>query len=190
VDTLELLVGRVGRAHGVRGDVVIDVRTDEPERRFAPGTAFATSRGPLTVASSRWHGQRLLVAFTEVTSRTAAEELRGAELRITVAADLRPDDPEEFYDHHLVGLKAENEAGQSLGEVSDVLHLPAQDVLVVRRDSRDVLVPFVTDIVSVVDLDAGRVVIVEQPGLLDDAIDDDNSAERTGPPSADGRSRT
>ena len=174
----------------MRGDVVIDVRTDEPERRFAPGTAFSTSRGPLTVATSRWHGQRLLVAFTEVTDRTAAEELRGVELRIRVAADQRPDDPEEFYDHHLVGLRAENEAGQPLGEVSDVLHLPAQDVLVVRRDSRDVLVPFVTDIVSEVDLDAGRVVIVEQPGLLDDATEDVHSSERAVGPPADGGSRT
>lgn len=174
----------------MRGDVIIDVRTDEPERRFAPGTVFSTGRGSLTVAMSRWHGQRLLVAFEEVTARTAAEELRGVELRITVAADLRPDDPEEFYDHHLVGLRAENEAGQPLGEVSDVLHLPAQDVLVVRRDGRDVLVPFVTDIVSVVDLDAGRVVIVEQPGLLDDAIDDDDVVEPAAPPSADDRSRT
>jgi 16S rRNA processing protein RimM len=176
VETVELLVGRVGRAHGIRGDVVVDVRTDEPDRRFAPGTAFSTSRGELTVASSRWHGQRLLVAFAEVTGRTAAEELRGAELRITVAADLRPEDPEEFYDHHLVGLRAESEAGEPLGQVSDVLHLPAQDVLVVRHDDRDVLVPFVADIVPSVDLDAGRVVIVEQPGLLDESPDD---AEQT-----------
>jgi 16S rRNA processing protein RimM len=171
-DAVELLVGRVGRTHGVRGDVVIDVRTDEPQRRFAPGTAFSTSRGQLTVASSRWHGQRLLVGFTGVTGRTAAEELRGAELRITVAADLRPDDPEEFYDHHLVGLRAESEAGRPIGEVSDVLHLPAQDVLVVRHNDRDVLVPFVADIVPTVDLDAGRLVIVDQPGLLDDSTPD------------------
>jgi 16S rRNA processing protein RimM len=169
MDTIDLLVGKVGRAHGVRGDVVIDVRTDEPDRRFAAGTTFATSRGPLTVASSRWHGQRLLVCFAEVTGRTAAEEFRGVELRISVPADMRPDDPEEFYDHHLVGLRAESPEGQALGEVTDVLHLPAQDVLVVRHDERDVLVPFVVDIVPVVDLDARRVVIVDVPGLLEDS---------------------
>jgi 16S rRNA processing protein RimM len=169
MDTIDLLVGKVGRAHGVRGDVIVEVRTDEPDRRFAAGTTFATSRGVLTVASSRWHGQRLLVGFAEVTGRTAAEELRGVELRITVPADMRPDDPEEFYDHHLVGMRAESSEGEALGEVSDVLHLPAQDVLVVRHNERDVLVPFVMDIVPVVDVDAGRVVIVDVPGLLEDA---------------------
>jgi 16S rRNA processing protein RimM len=169
MDTIDLLVGKVGRAHGVRGDVLIDVRTDEPDRRFAAGTSFATTRGPLTVASSRWHGQRLLIRFAEVTGRTAAEELRGVELRISVPADMRPDDPEEFYDHHLVGLRAESSGGAPLGEVTDVLHLPAQDVLVVRHDERDVLVPFVFDIVPLVDVDTGRVVIVDVPGLLEDS---------------------
>jgi 16S rRNA processing protein RimM len=180
VDTVELLVGRVGRAHGVRGDVVIDVRTDEPDRRFAVGTTFATSRGALTVSSSRWHGQRLLVTFESVSGRTAAEELRGTELRITVPADARPDDPEEFYDHHLVGLRADSASGEPLGEVTEVLHLPAQDVLVVRHDGRDVLVPFVRDIVPDVELDAGRLVVADLPGLLDDA------ATAGEPPSAAG----
>jgi 16S rRNA processing protein RimM len=169
VDTVELLVGKVGRAHGVRGDVVVDVRTDEPDQRFAVGTTFATGRGPLTVSSSRWHGQRLLVTFESVRGRTAAEELRGTELRIAVPADARPDDPEEFYDHHLVGLRADSASGEPLGEVTEVLHLPAQDVLVVRHEGRDVLVPFVRDIVPDVELDAGRLVVADLPGLLDEA---------------------
>jgi 16S rRNA processing protein RimM len=180
VDTLDLLVGRVGRAHGVRGDLVIDVRTDEPDRRFAPGTSFVTSRGRLTVASSRWHGRRLLVSFEEVTGRAAAEELRGLELRITVPADLRPDDPEEFYDHNLVGLRAESETGSPLGDVTDVLHLPAQDVLVVRHRGHDVLVPFVSDIVPVVDVDAGQLVIVDSYSLLDGPTE--GSAPTAAPP--------
>ena len=101
-ETIELLVGKVGRAHGIRGDLFIDVRTDEPDRRFAPGTIFPTRRGPLTVASLRWHSSRLLVRFAEVPDRSVAEGLRGTELRVEVDADERPDDPEEFYDHQLV----------------------------------------------------------------------------------------
>jgi 16S rRNA processing protein RimM len=166
--TVDVLVGRVGRAHGVRGDVTIDVRTDEPERRFAVGTRFGTRRGPLTVGGSRWHGKRLLVTFEEVLDRSAAEAVRGTELWVAVPADERPSDPEEFYDHQLLGLRVETTTGLLVGEVSEVLHLPAQDVLVVPYQGRDVLVPFVGDLVPVVDVDARRLVVAETPGLLDD----------------------
>jgi 16S rRNA processing protein RimM len=166
--TVEVLVGRVGRAHGVRGDVTIDVRTDEPDRRFAAGTQFETPRGPLTVRSSRWHGRRLLVTFDGVSDRSAAEAVRGVDLWVVVPADERPSDPEEFYDHQLLGLRAETTAGDLIGEVSEVLHLPAQDVLVVPYQGRDVLLPFVADLVPVVDVEARRLVVADTPGLLDD----------------------
>lgn len=162
-----MLVGKVGRAHGIRGDVVIDVRTDEPERRFALGATFETARGILRVQRSHWHGRRLLLTFAGVGDRFAAEALRGVELRVTVDPDQRPDDPEEFYDHHLIGLRARGLSGQVYGEVADVLHLPAQDVLVLRRDGRDVLVPFVAELVPEVDLTEGTLVVAERPGLLD-----------------------
>jgi 16S rRNA processing protein RimM len=165
---VELLVGRIGRAHGIRGDVVIDVRTDEPERRFGIGTVFVTESGELTLTSTHWHGQRLLARFADIADRTSAERLRGTELRVTVSAAERPDDPEEFYDHQLVGLAAVDADGATLGRVNEVLHLPAQDVLAVHlTEGRDVLVPFVSDIVPVVDLAAGRVVVHAPPGLLD-----------------------
>jgi 16S rRNA processing protein RimM len=167
-DTIDVLVGMVGRAHGIQGEVSVSVRTDEPDRRFATGSVLQTRRGPLTVRSTRWHQARLLVRFDEVPDRTAAEELRGLELRVDVAIGDRPDDPEEFYDHHLVGLRAESPSGDLFGEVVDVLHLPMQDVLVVRRDGRDRLVPFVSEIVPEVDVDRGRVVVDAIPGLLDD----------------------
>jgi 16S rRNA processing protein RimM len=160
-------VGRVGRAHGIRGDVAIDVRTDEPDRRFAVGTSFATARGQLTIESARWHGVRLLVRFEQVADRTAAEAIRGAELRLDVAPDQRPDDPEEFYDHQLVGLTARLESGEVLGPVTDVLHLPAQDVLVLDYDGREILVPFIADFVPTVDLPGRSVVLRPAPGLLD-----------------------
>lgn len=165
---VELLVGKIGRAHGIRGDVAIEVRTDEPERRFAPGTTFATRRGTLTLTDTRWHGQRLLGRFRELPDRTAAEQWRGTELRITVPADERPDDPEEFYDHQLVDLVVADTAGTIVGTVAEVLHLPSQDVLVVALSSgREAMVPFVGDLVPSVDLAAGSVVIDPPPGLLD-----------------------
>ncbi len=165
---VELLVGRVGRAHGLKGDVAVDVRTDEPDRRFAAGTTYDTARGRLTVASTAWHGQRLVVSFHEASDRAAADGLRGVELRVAVPSDVRPDDPDEFYDHQLVGLTACSESGEVVGPVTDVLHLPAQDVLVIRRGSRDVLVPFVCELVPAVDLTSGQVVVADQPGLLED----------------------
>ncbi|MBA3266303.1 MAG: ribosome maturation factor RimM [Nocardioidaceae bacterium] len=165
---VEVLVGRIGRAHGVRGDVTIDVRTDEPERRFADGMTFDTPVGKLELQESRWHGQRLLATFVGVRDRNAAEALRGTELHVVIPVDERPDDPEEFYDHQLIGLSAVTDAGELVGEVGEVLHLPAQDLLVVRRNGAEVLIPFVTEIVPTVDIDAGRLVVVPPSGLLDE----------------------
>ena len=176
---VEILVGKIGRAHGLRGEVSIDVRTDEPDRRFAAGTTFATARGTLTIASTKWNGQRLLATIDGVTDRNTAEILLGTDLRLEVAQDERPDDPEEFYDHQLVGLLVETESGEKLGEISEVLHLPSQDVIVVPHDGRDVLVPFVSQFVPVVDLDARRLVVVDWPGLLEEAPDD-NANPRAG----------
>ncbi len=165
--SIELMVGKIGRAHGIRGDVTIEVRTDEPERRFAAGTTFDTARGELTLEASRWHGQRLLATFRGVTDRSAAEALRGTELLVDIPVGERPDNPEEFYDHQLIGLAAVTDDGEAVGEVSEVLHLPAQEVLVVRRNGAEVLIPFVSEIVPTVDLDAGRLVVIPPSGLLD-----------------------
>lgn len=170
---VDIVVGKVGRAHGLRGDVFLEVRTDEPERRFAAGTRFSTARGELVVDSTRWHGVRLLATFAQVTDRDAAERLRGAELRVAVPTDERPADPEEFYDHQLRGLSAVLATGERLGRVADVLHLPAQDMLVLDVDGREVLVPFVAEIVTAVDLSAGHVEVTDRPGLLSELAEDD-----------------
>ena len=190
-DKLELLVGKVGRAHGIRGDLTIDVRTDEPERRFAVGTVFRTRRGTLTVASTRWHSSRLLVRFAEVPDRTVAETLRGTELRVEVDPLERPEDPDEFYDHQLVGLRVE--AGhpgeeQVVGEVTEVLHLPAQDLLVVRRSDTgtEAMVPFVAEFVPEIDLAAARVVVTDSAGLLSEAGADQEGQAREVSRSGDG----
>jgi 16S rRNA processing protein RimM len=174
VDTIDVVVGRIGKPHGLRGEVTVEVRTDEPDRRFALGTTVRVERPgggaapwpALTVATSRWHQATLLLRFEEISDRTAAESARGLMLHATVAADESPDDPEEFYDHQLVGLAAEDVDGAALGEVTAVLH-GAQDLLQVHTpDGRDALVPFVAALVPEVDLAGGRVVVADRPGLV------------------------
>jgi 16S rRNA processing protein RimM len=167
---MQIAVGQIGRAHGIRGDVTVIVRTDEPDVRFVPGTVLVTEppeRGPLTVAATRWHSGRLIVTFEGVRDRTAAEDLRGTVLVVDSAQIPAPDDPDEFYDHQLIGLGVVTAAGDAVGEVTDVLH-HGQDLLVVRRGPRDeTLVPFVSAIVTDVDVPGGRLVIDPPPGLLD-----------------------
>jgi 16S rRNA processing protein RimM len=169
-DTVEIIVGRLGRPHGVKGEVSVEVRTDDPERRLAPGVVLRTdpaSAGPLTVATGRVHGGRLMLRFEGYADRSAAERLRGVLLLTDVPADERPEDPEEFYDRQLVGLAVVTVAGDPLGELGEVLHLPGQDVLAVRRpDDSEVLVPFVHEFVPEVDLDGGRIVVDPPAGLL------------------------
>jgi 16S rRNA processing protein RimM len=176
--TTEVVVGRVGRAHGVKGEVSVEPRTDEPQRRFADGAVLRT-RTPqgtaptpprptsLTVAGTRWHQSRLLVTFAELADRTAAESVRGLTLLTDVDTAEAPDDPEEFYDHQLVGLTVESTDGAPVGEVTEVVHGAGQDLLVVRAaDGREVLVPFVSALVPVVDVAARRIQVEDRPGLL------------------------
>jgi 16S rRNA processing protein RimM len=173
----EVVVGRVGRPHGIRGEVSVEPRTDEPERRFADGAVLLVRRpggGPppayptLTVASSRRHQDRLLIRFEQLAGRDAAEAARGLILAVRVAPDERPEDPEEFYDHQLVGLSVVTTDGTAVGVVAEVLHSGAQDLLVVSREGRDdALVPFVSALVPEVDLSAGRLVVADRPGLLE-----------------------
>ncbi|HEX2297615.1 MAG TPA: ribosome maturation factor RimM [Pseudonocardiaceae bacterium] len=162
------VVGRVGRPHGLRGEVTVQVRTDSPEQRFIPGARLGVSPGrTLTVAAARPHAGALLVRFDGVSDRAAAAELRGALLTIDVADLPELDDPEEYYDHQLEGLAAVGPDGAVLGTVRAVVHAPASDLLVVETAGGEALVPFVRDIVSTVDLDSGRVVLDPPAGLLD-----------------------
>jgi 16S rRNA processing protein RimM len=171
-----VVVGRIGRPHGVRGEVTVEVRTDDPENRFRPGAVLRTepvARGPLTVAGRRWHREVLLLTLEgpdgkPVDSREAAEELRDTELHVAVADLPALDEPDVFYDHQLVGLRARLTDGAPLGEVIAVRHEGA-DLLVVRRDddAGEVLVPFVGAIVPTVDLAAGVLVVDPPEGLLE-----------------------
>ncbi|MEU3310602.1 ribosome maturation factor RimM [Nocardiopsis sp. NPDC055551] len=167
---MRLVVGRIGRAHGIRGDVAVEVRTDDPEARFVEGAVLNTdpgSVGPLTIASIRRHSGKLLVRFKGMADRDAAEALRGTALLVD-SEDIAPlDDPDEFHDHELIGLTAVATDGTTIGTVDDVLHY-AQDVLVITAEAgHEVLVPFVAPIVPEVDVTAGRITLDPPPGLLD-----------------------
>jgi 16S rRNA processing protein RimM len=164
---MKLVVGRIARPHGVRGEVSVEVRTDEPDRRFAVGSVLTTDpaeAGPLTVASVRWHTGRLLVGFAGITDRNQAEDLRGTWLTLDSAEAESSDDPDEFHDHELIGLAVVTVSGEPVGRVTDVRHF-GQDLLVI--EPHDLLVPFVAAIVPEVDVAAGRLVIDPPPGLLE-----------------------
>ncbi|GGL90411.1 ribosome maturation factor RimM [Nakamurella endophytica] len=166
----QVQVGRIGRPHGVRGEVTVTPQTDDPDTRFAAGSVLVTEpagRGPLTVAGSRRSGGVLVVAFAGVPDRTAAEQLRGTVLTVDSDELPEPTDDDEFYDHQLVGLAVHDEAGELLGQVTGVLHPPAAPVLeVARPDGSEELVPFVRAIVPVVDLAAGRLVVTPPDGMF------------------------
>ncbi|MDX6212924.1 MAG: rRNA processing protein RimM [Frankiales bacterium] len=168
---MQVVIGRIGKAHGIRGEVTVEVRTDDPDGRFAPEAVLTTDRPErptLVIEKSRPHHGRMLVLFEGVPDRNAAELLRGTLLSVDAGADPDLDDPDEFYDHQLVGLTVVTVDGEVLGEVSDVVHLPASVLLsVARPEARELLVPFVASIVPEVDLPGGRVVVDLPPGLLD-----------------------
>ena len=167
----EIIVGVIVRAHGVRGEVVVALRTDEPERRFAPGQVLHSEQegSTFTVVGTREHQGRWLVSFAEIGDRNAAEAARGVRLVAQVPVDERPDDDEEYYDRQLVGLAVHTEESPDpIGRVNAVLHLPAQDVLEISTADGTRLVPFVSELVPTVDLGAGRVVLAPVAGLLED----------------------
>jgi 16S rRNA processing protein RimM len=170
---MQLVIGRISRPHGIKGELAVDVRTDDPELRFAAGTVLATEpaeAGPLTVLRTRWHSGRLLVTFQGIDDRNEADDLRGVLLLVDSAQLEDVGDPDEFRDHQLIGLAVIAQDGEHVGEVTDVLH-HGQDLLVVsgtgERAGTEIMIPFVSAIVPEVDLAGGVVRIDPPPGLLD-----------------------
>jgi 16S rRNA processing protein RimM len=183
-----LVVGAIGRPHGIQGEVLVTVRTDEPEARFTAGTVFTTEvprdrrvstgtaapgvpyRVPdkLTLESVRRHQGRLIARFDGVDDRNVAEALRGVLLQLDSATVDTPDDPDEFLDHQLVGLRVEAPDGTLLGSVTRVEHAPASDLIVLAKaGGGTALVPFVTAMIPRVDLAGGRMIADLPEGLLD-----------------------
>jgi 16S rRNA processing protein RimM len=172
---MDLVVGRVVKAHGVTGEVAVEVRTDDPESRFTLGTrlrARPSGDGPertYVIDSAREHSGRMLMRLAGVTDRAAADALRGT-VFVVDSKDLPPiDDPDEFYDHQLEGLRVLTIAGESVGTVAEVVHTAAGELLAVRAegDRGEILVPFVGAIVTAVSLENGTIEIDPPEGLLE-----------------------
>ena len=166
---MDVVVARIGKAHGLRGEVTIEVRTDAPHERFVPGARFPTdppAAGPLQLETVRDHNGTLLLGFASARDRSAAEGLRG--VLLLADSEEAVEDEDAWYEKDLVGLSVVTVAGEPVGEVVAVDPRPTQDLLVVRlTDGREGLVPFVAALVPEVDVAGGRVVIDPPAGLFD-----------------------
>ena len=166
---MQLQVARIGKPHGIRGEVTVQVLTDAPGDRFVPGTEFVVepaSAGPLTVNSARWNKDILLLGFDEIGTRNEAETLRGAKLFIETE-ELDEDDDEGWYEHELVGLEAR--IGSSVvGKVTALNTMPVQDLLMVTTpEGKEILVPFVEQIVPEVNVEEGFILLTPPDGLFE-----------------------
>jgi 16S rRNA processing protein RimM len=175
---MQLQVARIGKPHGIRGEVTVQVLTDAPADRFVPGTEFVVepaSAGPLTVAGARWNKDILLLAFDGIETRNDAEALRGAKLFIETE-ELDGDDDEGWYEHELVGLEA-RVGSQVVGKVAALHTMPVQDLLVVEApDGKEILIPFVEQIVPEVNVAEGFVLLTPPDGLFEINTDDADAA--------------
>ncbi|RRR97364.1 ribosome maturation factor RimM [Glycomyces terrestris] len=162
----EVVVGRIVRPHGLRGELVVEVRTDDPEARFQPGVVYATKNGPLKAVTVRWHQGRPMIGFEGVPGRTEAEALRGVLLSVDVDEDDLGED--EFRDDDLVGLAVVEADGNEIGPVARVEHGAGHETLVVkRRGTHPARIPFVAEMVTEIDFEAGTITVDLPPGLLE-----------------------
>ena len=158
---MRLLVGRIGRAHGILGEATIEVRTDEPDRRFAIGATVQTdSHGELTITSGRVHNGILLLGFNGITDRNGIEKLRNTMLYADVDINEENDDEDEYHVMQLIGCQAVLETGEVFGEVTDVINLPGQDLLAIKTAQGEQLIPFVHQLVPTVDIANKKVVVI------------------------------
>jgi len=180
----QLRVGRLTKAHGLKGALKVELYTDDPERRFQPGASFSLQvpgsspwRGKtIELTELRWYNGHPVAFFEGVSDRTAAETLVKAILWVDQSTAELPEEKDAWYDHQLVGLRALRD-GVEVGRVVRVDHLPAQDLLVVRAGEREVLVPFVQAIVPEVDVAAGTLSLTPPDGLFEELPDDDPEPE-------------
>ncbi|MFJ2650616.1 ribosome maturation factor RimM [Streptomyces sp. NPDC087420] len=186
---MQLVVARIGRAHGIKGEVTVEVRTDEPELRLGPGAVLGTepaAAGPLTIATGRVHSGRLLLRFEGVSDRGGAEALRNILLIAEIDPEELPEDPEEFYDHQLMDLDVVLADGTEVGRITEITHLPSQDLFIVERpDGSEVMIPFVEEIVTEIDLEEQRAVIDPPPGLIDELPETDRPEKSNQPENSD-----
>ena len=158
---MRLLVGRIGRADGILGEATIEVRTDEPDRRFAIGATVQTdTHGDLKIISGRVHNGILLLGFEGITDRNGVEKLRNTLLYADVDINEENDDEDEYHVMQLIGCQAVLETGEVFGEVTDVINLPGQDLLAIKTAQGEQLIPFVHQLVPTVDIANKKVVVI------------------------------
>jgi 16S rRNA processing protein RimM len=180
----QLRVGRLTKAHGLKGALKLELYTDDPEHRFVPGAQFSLQ----VPTGSKWHGKSIELAelrwyngqpvgfFAGVTDRTEAETLVKAILWVDQDSTELPEEDDAWYDHQLAGLKVVRD-GQAVGTIARVDHLPAHDLLAVKTEAGEVLVPFVKAIVPTVDIAAGIVTVTPPAGLFEELPDDEAGSE-------------
>lgn len=189
----QLRVGRLTKAHGLKGAIKVELYTDAPERRFTPGAVFSLQ----VPTSSPWHGKTIelvelkwynshpVAFFKDVSDRSEAESLIKAILWIDHDMAEASDEEDAWFDHQLIGLKVLRDAVQ-VGVLTQVDHFPAQDLLTVATSTGDVLVPFVKAIVASVDIKAGTMTVTPPLGLFEDVADDEPNAPAETPTEASG----
>ena len=172
--TSRVVVGRLGRPHGIRGEVTVEVRTDEPELRFATGSSVFLSNGKsIEIESTRWHQSVLLVKFVGIKDRNDSETLRGNLVEVEIDDLELPEDEDEYYDRQLLGLKV-IENGIQIGILEDVLHLPGHDLLSIKlTDGKEMLLPFVEQFVPDINLETGELTVTPPQGLMEEESNED-----------------
>ena len=177
-----LVVGRIGRAHGVLGEATIEIRTDLPDERFLVGVSLATdpaANGPLTIESARDHNGILLLKFLEFKDRTAVERVRDTLLLAEVDMSAESQFENEYHVQQLIGCDVVLGSGVKIGELTDVLNLPGQDMLAIKGALGEILIPFIMEFVPEVDLVNRKILVVPPAGLLElhDPADSDGADE-------------
>ena len=166
---MQLVVGRIGRAHGVLGEATIEVRTDDADQRFLIGNKLTLDNGKeLEIKSSRWHNQVLLLSFIGINDRNQIEELRDQLMSADV--DIIQLAPGEYHYQQLIGCEVFLEKGDLVGAVTEIVKLPGQDLLSIERNGKEVLVPMVAAIIISIDVEKKKIVINPPEGLLDVAL--------------------
>lgn len=171
----QLRVGRLTKAHGLKGAIKIELYTDAPDQRFVPGAVFSLQvpddspwyGKTIALAELKWYNSHPVAFFKDITDRSAAESLIKAILWVDQDLAEVVQEEDAWFDHQLVGLSVFRD-GASVGTVTAIDHLPAQDLLTVKTENGEVLVPFVKAIVTAVDVEAGTLTVDPPLGLFEE----------------------
>jgi 16S rRNA processing protein RimM len=163
---LQLVVGRIGRAHGVQGEATVEVRTDQPDQRFAVGATVSTEDGRnLIITGNRWHNKILLLSFAGITDRDQVEQLR--DQLVSTEVNTEDQEPGEYHFQQLIGCQVKLEDSKDIGVVREIIQLPGQDLLGIDTPNGEVLIPMVKQMIIAIDIKAKLIVVNPPEGLLD-----------------------